>query len=391
MTIEDFFPKDRVYKKQNIERGRAKNPYQRNSVGSAESFALPKYINTLDPDLFDIVHLERKGAKRINKTRTAKVQVKGGILINPLHLLTIPVFFSFILWAYYTLNINTGLRAFEFVNEKSAYNAMHSYVFPESGSIEQASQPASVPASFRSVEYRTYTVGKGDTISGIAKKFGLRSIGTIFSANEISNARRIINGEKLIIPSMDGVMYTVKKGDSLSMISSKFGVAMEAILDVNDLSEQSVNIGQTLFIPGAALSSFDIRKAMGELFIYPIKGRLTSPFGYRADPFTGRRSFHSGIDLAAPEGTPIKVVLDGRVSEKGFSRVFGNYIIITHSGGYQSLYGHLSRFKVKRGQYVTQGGIIGLVGNTGLSTGPHVHLSIYKNGKLLNPLTVLAK
>ena len=198
-----------------------------------------------------------------------------------------------------------------------------------------------------------------------------------------------MTGTKLLIPSMDGIIYVVKQGDSLEKIGKQFNIAIEHLLDANDISDGSLEIGKRLFIPGASLSRSELQRAMGELFIYPIKGRLTSPFGYRKDPFTGRKSFHSGIDLAAPTGTPIKVVLDGTVSEISSSRIFGNYMIVTHSNGYQTLYGHLSKFKARRGQKVVQGEIIAFVGNTGMSTGPHVHLSIYKHGKLIDPLSVL--
>ena len=184
-------------------------------------------------------------------------------------------------------------------------------------------------------------------------------------------------------------MYTVKKNETLAGIAAAHKVTVTALLDANDLTQETLSVGQKLFIPGASLSSFELRKALGELFIYPIQGRLTSPFGYRSDPFTGARSFHTGVDLAAPIGTPVKATLDGRIAETGFNRIFGNYVIITHDRGYQSLYGHLSAVSVKRGQYVTQGAIVGAVGNTGYSTGPHLHLSIYKNGSLINPFSVL--
>lgn len=379
--IEDFFQQEDIYIKHKDTKKKPCNLYQKNSRAFYDSFALTQYAGALDANLFDIIST--------GKAQKNSVLQQKKKFLRKVSIFLLLVFCSAFVVYYAVSNMRHGLRAFEFAQEKSAFKALHDYAFPENESVISENSPAVIPDSFISVEYTNYTVEKGDTISGIAKKFGLRNIGTIFSANEISNARRIMSGEKLLIPSIDGIIYKVKKGDSLALIASKFEISMESILDANDLSRQSVYIGQTLFIPGASLPVFEIRKAMGELFIYPIKGRLTSPFGYRADPFTGRRSFHSGIDLAAPEGTPIKVVLDGKVNETGYSRIFGNYIIITHSGGYQSLYGHLSKFKVKRGQHVIQGSIIGLVGNTGMSTGPHVHLSIYKNGKLLNPLTVL--
>jgi len=261
---------------------------------------------------------------------------------------------------------------------------------PHSETVEGAPfSPADVPDFITAVDFEEYMVSKGDTVSGIIQKFGLKNLGTLLSVNGISSAKKLRIGQKLIIPSIDGLIYTAVKGDSLSSIAGKFNLSINAILDANDLENQTVRIGQKLFIPGAMMSSFELKKALGELFIYPVIGRLTSPFGYRRDPFTGRKSFHTGIDIASPTGTPIKLTLDGTVSYTGYSAVYGNYVIVTHSGGYQSMYGHMHTIKVRRGQVLNQGGIIGTVGNTGRSTGPHVHFSIYKNGKLINPLTVL--
>jgi murein DD-endopeptidase MepM/ murein hydrolase activator NlpD len=133
----------------------------------------------------------------------------------------------------------------------------------------------------------------------------------------------------------------------------------------------------------------DLRKALGELFVTPVMGRLTSPFGYRSDPFTGVRTFHTGIDIAAPTGTAVKATLDGKIATTGFSSVYGNYVIVTHGEGYQSLYAHLSSVSVKRGQRITQSAVIGRVGNTGYSTGSHLHFSVYKHGKMIDPKSVL--
>ena len=254
---------------------------------------------------------------------------------------------------------------------------------------EKTNVVTNIPQMMKEVVFQNYIVKKGDTIGSIAYKMGLRKVGTIISANNITNARRIMTGTQLTIPSMDGIIYVVQKNDDVQSIAKSFNVKLENLLDANDIAEEAISVGRKLFIPGASMPTEEIKRILGELFIYPIRGRLTSPFGYRRDPFTGRRSFHSGIDLAAPVGTPIKVVMDGTISEMNFSRVFGNYVIVTHANGYQSLYGHVSKFKANRGQKVTQGTIIALVGNTGMSTGPHVHLSIYKNGNLLDPLTLL--
>ena len=278
----------------------------------------------------------------------------------------------------------------EFPSEFSAETAMRLLVSPERESSSLVSNSGlNLPTSIQAIQYEKYNVKNGDTVSGIMARFGLQNTGTLLSVNNIDNARRIRTGQVLKIPSMDGVLYRVAKGDSLAGIAAKYKLPVTGILDANDLSSSTLVPGQSLFIPGASLSTLELRKAMGELFVFPIRGRLTSPFGYRQDPFTGVRTFHTGIDLAAPTGTPIKATLDGKVAVSGYSTVFGNYVIITHDGGYQSLYGHMSSVGVKRGQNITQGAIIGKVGNTGYSTGSHLHFSVYRNGKTLDPQSVL--
>jgi murein DD-endopeptidase MepM/ murein hydrolase activator NlpD len=282
------------------------------------------------------------------------------------------------------------LDRMDFPSDSSNESAMRLLVTPEpDASLLAASADSQLPAIIRSVSYSTWRVRSGDTLGGILSRFGLRNMSTILSFNGITNARRLTVGQTLTIPSMDGLVHTVVRGDSLGRIASRYAVPVTAILDANDLSASTVIAGQRLFIPGASLSPTELRRAMGELFVYPVKGRLTSRFGWRPDPFTGVRTFHTGIDLAAPIGTPVKATLDGRIATTGFSSVFGNYIIISHDAGFQTLYGHLSAIGVSRGQYVAQGAIIGKVGNTGYSTGSHLHLSLYKNGKMMDPLSVL--
>ena len=243
------------------------------------------------------------------------------------------------------------------------------------------------------VEYQTYKVKSGDTISGIAKKFGLTNISTLISVNDIGNVRQLGAGQKLKIPSMDGIIYTVKNGDSLNSIASANKIRLENLLDVNELTSETLTVGQQLFLPGVGLDQKTLQSRMGELFMLPIsaKFRWTSPYGWRADPFTGVRSFHTGTDMACPEGTPILAAMSGRISEVGNNRTYGNYIIINHGNGYQTVYAHMSKAISKKGQWVTQGSKIGLVGSTGYSTGPHLHFMVYKNGNRIDPMTVLKK
>jgi murein DD-endopeptidase MepM/ murein hydrolase activator NlpD len=185
---------------------------------------------------------------------------------------------------------------------------------------------------------------------------------------------------------MDGIPYTVKKGDSLSKISTAMGTPLEAILNANDIQSSTITQGTVLFIPGARMRSEDLKLALGELFIYPIRGRLTSPYGWRNDPISGVRRFHAALDLAAPIGVPVKAAMDGRVSAVGMNATYGKFIIVSHSGGFQTMYAHLNAVSVKQGDYADQGAKIGEVGNTGYSTGPHLHFAVYKNGRAVNPL-----
>jgi len=327
-------------------------------------------------------------------TSTSTAAVKRAVSLMQFNPLPILLIFSILyaILAVPLLRNGAGaysIRTMHFSEEPSFSRALNAYIFPEHENFSDHDTGVAVNDYVSAVTFKDYTVKKGDTVSGIASGAGLRNFGTLLSVNNIDNARRISVGQVLRIPSADGLLYTVKKGETLAGIAAAHNVSVTALLDANDLTNETLSVGQKLFIPGAALSSFELRKALGELFIYPIHGRLTSPFGYRSDPFTGARSFHSGVDLAAPTGTSVKATLDGRIAETGFNRIYGNYVIITHDRGYQSLYGHLSAIYVKRGQYVTQGAVVGAVGNTGYSTGPHLHLSIYKNGSLINPFSVL--
>ncbi len=125
--------------------------------------------------------------------------------------------------------------------------------------------------------------------------------------------------------------------------------------------------------------------------IQPIKNenlkQMASGFGYRTDPFTKAKKFHAGMDFSAKSGTPIFATGDG-VVDKADNKVsgYGNHIVLKHGFGYETLYGHLSKYNVKKGQRVKRGDIIGYVGSTGRSEAPHLHYEVHKNGEVVNPL-----
>ena len=123
--------------------------------------------------------------------------------------------------------------------------------------------------------------------------------------------------------------------------------------------------------------------------VMPVQGKVTSPFGYRIHPITGNRSFHTGIDLAAPQGTPIAAAYGGVVKDTGYTSGRGNYILLEHGENLQTLYCHLSEIDVQEGDTVDAGGTIGLVGTTGMSTGPHLHFELRVDGVRCDPVYVL--
>jgi murein DD-endopeptidase MepM/ murein hydrolase activator NlpD len=238
-------------------------------------------------------------------------------------------------------------------------------------------------------EWSSYTVRRGDTVSKIAAQFAL-SMDAIIASNNIRNARRLREGETLRIPNMDGIPYTVQKGDTLLNIAASTGAPLEVILDANDIRSDNITPGETLIIPGARMPPEALKQALGDLpFAYPVKSRVTSGYGWRVSPITGQRHFHAAVDFAGSTGTPVKAAMDGTVSSVGINPTFGKFIILSHTGGYQTMYAHLSAAQVKQGERVNQGSKIGEVGSTGLSTGPHLHFAAYKNGRTVNPLDLL--
>lgn len=236
---------------------------------------------------------------------------------------------------------------------------------------------------------QSYTVQNGESISLIAARYGLK-MSSIISVNHIERAKSLRSGQKILIPNMDGINYTIKSGDSIESIAKKYNVAMGPLIDANDLKSEKLAVGSQIFIPGAGMTRNELKKVFGDLFIYPARGRITSRFGYRSNPFSrSKREFHDGLDIAGPVGLKVGASADGVVVARGNHTIYGNYIILQHDKGIKTLYGHLSKILVDKGQRVMQGARIGLMGSTGRSTGSHVHFSIFVGGKPVNPADYL--
>jgi LysM repeat protein len=238
--------------------------------------------------------------------------------------------------------------------------------------------------------YTSYSIQKDDMIGTLATNFGLEE-DTLISINNIRNARLIQIGHVLRIPNQDGIMYSVKNGDTLEKIAEKYKSDAKTIRFANELFSDTIKPGSVLFVPGAQLDWMERQEINGDLFIWPAAGYITSPYGNRNSPFGGgsSRQFHSGIDIGAPMGAPVRAAMSGRVSAVGWDDVLGNYAVVSHHSGYRSMYGHMSAVRVKSGAYVGTGERIGDVGSTGQSTGPHVHFTVYKNGVTVNPRSLM--
>ncbi len=259
---------------------------------------------------------------------------------------------------------------------------------PDLGAEAEAGMVA--PDISPALSVQEYVLKKGDTIDSIAKRFGL-SRDSVISMNGITNAKYIVAGTALKLPNQDGILHRVSSGESLAAIAKRYKVEVNALLDANNLESYALKSGQNLFIPGAKLDKMKLREALGDLFAWPVRGRVSSPFGYRIDPIAKVRRFHYGIDLAGWEGMRVNSAMEGRIIDTGYNGNFGNYVIIAHSGGFQTAYAHLSVVSVSAGTAVVRGQKIGEVGNTGYSTGSHLHFSMYRYGKAVNPVNFLSK
>jgi len=238
--------------------------------------------------------------------------------------------------------------------------------------------------------FRTYVVKSGDTLAAVADRYGI-PLSYLVASNGLSAPSVLYPGQELILPQ-GGVLHTVRAGQTLADLAATYGVSQEAIRKANGLSGEPLP-GQRLFIPEPrTVPQAAVLELGGEgeaRFIWPLRGRLTSLFGPRTHPIYGTPDFHTGIDLAVPEGTEVHAAAPGTVTWAGARGGYGLLVVIDHGDGYSTYYGHLSRILVHVGQFVEVGQVIALSGNTGLSTGPHLHFEIRKFGEPINPLPLL--
>ena len=232
-----------------------------------------------------------------------------------------------------------------------------------------------------------YEVKKGDTLSTVAKLFNV-SKNTIIWANDLKS-QVISPGDTLVILPMSGIKHTVKKGDTVKSIAKKYKADVQDIAKFNGIAtDADLDIGDVILVPEGELSvTTTVKTTSGKLITTE---RLLDtysremPSGYFVRPLLGGRRTqglhgHNGIDFGAQSGTPVFASASGRVivaKVGGYNGGYGNMIVITHDSGIQTVYAHLRTVNVVSGQTVSQGQTIGQVGNTGRSTGAHLHFEV---------------
>jgi len=236
-----------------------------------------------------------------------------------------------------------------------------------------------------------YKPEKFDDLYRIANYFQL-SVDTIASVNNIFSQFLFDIDNSYLIPNCEGIFIDVENENTLDSASKKYSIKAESILYVNHLKDRKElkNI-EKLFIPLAHFSKEEKILFLGSLFKDPLrgKGKLTSSFGTRIDPFSHKPTFHGGVDIAVPIGTNVYPAMPGIVIFTGFENDYGYLVIIDHGFGYQTYYGHLSKIIINTGTSVDFDKVIALTGNTGKTTGPHLHFEIRYNKKKVNPFNLM--
>jgi murein DD-endopeptidase MepM/ murein hydrolase activator NlpD len=279
-------------------------------------------------------------------------------------------------------NPDKGLAA----SQTTSDNALLAYAGP-AGTI------ADVASSTPSDTISVYVVRSGDTLAQIATMFDI-SVNTIIWANNLSGTNDVHVGDTLIILPISGVKRTIANGDTLKSIATKYDADATEIAQFNGLDPAvPLIVGATIIIPGGEFATAASTKT-GKNASHTKGKKIYEPYlggsgaeqpGYYANPVPGTiitQGIHgwNAVDLGAARGTPIHAAADGTIivakNNGAWNGGYGNYVVITHGNGTQTLYAHMTNAIVSPGETVSQGQIIGYVGSTGMSTGAHLHFEV---------------
>jgi murein DD-endopeptidase MepM/ murein hydrolase activator NlpD len=246
---------------------------------------------------------------------------------------------------------------------------------------------ADVASSTQSDRISVYVVRKGDTLSEIAGMFNV-SVNTLIWANNLSSIKDVHPGDTLIILPISGVKRTVVKGDTLKSIAKKYGADATEIAQFNGLDPaETLIVGSVLIIPGGEIAPVVVTNPKSSTVSNTsyLSGGGTAQNGYYSNPVLGghiTQGIHgkNGVDIGLASGAPVRTAADGTViiarNNGGWNGGYGNYVVITHSNGSQTLYAHLRSTTVSPGQMVSNGQVIGYMGATGKAFGTHLHFEV---------------
>ena len=332
-----------------------------------------------------------------------------------------------------TSNFTTFEKEYNFVKEEKVEEDK------KEGEKEKEKEKPAPPPPPKRAEQITYKVKKKDTIPAIAKRYGIKQ-DTILMNNKDALNNKMKVGDTITFPSIDGLYYKLEKNDTLAKIAKKYGISVVDIVDYNNINPKKLKAGSTIFLKGVTLQKYkDVEGRLiaaqqakedkkknknkekpekppkgakgsappppptpqddddggrsaaysGAGFAYPVRyAGVSSPFGNRYHPVLKRYILHTGVDLVA-KYVPLRAAKSGVVTFAGNMSGYGKIIIIRHDNGYETRYAHLSVISTNVGEHVNQGDLIGKTGNSGRTTGAHLHFEIRQNGVPKNPMKYL--
>ena len=332
-----------------------------------------------------------------------------------------------------TSNFTTFEKEYNFVKEEKVEEDK------KEGEKEKEKEKPAPPPPPKRAEQITYKVKKKDTIPAIAKRYGIKQ-DTILMNNKDALNNKMKVGDTITFPSIDGLYYKLEKNDTLAKIAKKYGISVVDIVDYNNINPKRLKAGSTIFLKGVTLQKYkDVEGRLianqqakedkkknknkekpekppkgakgsappppptpqddddggrsaaysGAGFAYPVRyAGVSSPFGNRFHPVLKRYILHTGVDLVA-KYVPLRAAKAGVVTFAGNMSGYGKIIIIRHDNGYETRYAHLSVISTNVGEHVNQGDLIGKTGNSGRTTGAHLHFEIRQNGVPKNPMKYL--
>lgn len=250
-----------------------------------------------------------------------------------------------------------------------------------------------------------YRLGASDTLQSLANFYGVSAEAIAFSNGITDPNIRSLAGKEILIPPGEGALYTVKDGDTIESVAARFKVEPRAIMDYNRLYFEPEHFApaKLIFVPGATVpglvyvvagprdrfvvpavlsrpASTGVAATSGS-FLMPVAGRVTQHFW----------AFHTGVDIATGYGSGVGASETGTVVSTGWVAVGGLHVRIRHADGFETGYYHLGAIFVAPGQKVSRGQVIGSIGMTGVTTGPHVHWELKRNGAFVNPLAFIQR